>query len=131
MNSLNAGIVDALAEIEVVYLQLQTHGVLMVIFRIAAQIARSLVIAANEKEIVDAEEIEVEKSIFGLLLRKPTADDMGNSGDAVFVLERTGDCDGAGALEHAYSFQHAVGHRFIDIFAVMGGDVDEFGIIIT
>ncbi len=93
-------------------------------FRILLHRLKRLAVAAQQKQILDAEEVEVEQRILSLLLREPLADDMRHGLNSILVLYRGRDGHCARALAHAHTAETAVGLFLIYILTVMRRDID-------
>ena len=125
LDALHARAVEEETLVEAVHLLLEVGRMVVIKLRFLFDL-EGLDVSAEEEEVVDAEEVEVDQRILRLVLGETLADDVGDGGDAVFILNGGGDGDGAGAFADIHLLEAAVGHAFINVFAVMGGDVDVF-----
>lgn len=90
-------------------------------------------VATQEQEVVDAENLHVDKLVFRILARESGAQKMGHKGYGILTLEHSGNGNAAGTTAHAlthHKFAHALGlwegGGTIDVFATMVGDIDVF-----
>ena len=83
-------------------------------------------VAAKEKQVLDAEELEVEQHVFDVFLRESAAHHVRHHLDVVLVHD--GRCYGycARTTAQARAFEAAVGLFVIHVFAAVSRDVDVF-----
>ena len=91
---LDGAAVDEVALVEAVHLLLEVGRMVVIKLRFLFDL-EGLDVSAEEEEVVDAEEVEVDQRILRLVLGETLADDVGDGGDAVFILNGGGDGDGA------------------------------------
>ena len=86
-------------------------------------------IAAQGKDIVDAQVMEVDEGIFGLLLGEPAANDMGDHLDRrIFVFDGGGDGHGSGAFPDGFFLQQPVFTFFVNDLLLVIGYIDKRGV---
>ena len=128
---LDGGTVAEVALVEAVDLCLQLHCMAIAI-RCGGKHGLVLgLVAPQEQQVGDAEELEVEQYILRLLTGEATAQDVGHDGDVVPVLDGCRHGDSAGATAQRHLVEYAFGRLLVYIFAAVGGDVDVFGIKLT
>ena len=74
---------------------------------------------------MDAEEIQIDQSIFGFLLRKAPADDVWYCIDLVFVLYGCTYAHCSWAFSGGHPFEQAIASVLKDEFLPMGSDIDK------
>ena len=82
-------------------------------------------VASQQQEVGDAQELQVEQFIFYVFRRGTAANHVGNHGYVVFVLD--GSCNGDCAWSPAYALtlKVAIFQLLKHVFAVVRGDIDE------
>ena len=118
--------VDKDAFVEVVDLFLQFDGMAVApLFGHEHRLVLGLV-AAQHQQVGDAQELQVEQHVFDVFGRESAAQHVGHHGDVVFVLDGGSDGYRTGTLADVDFLVATVGHRLVNIFAVMRRDVDVF-----
>ena len=118
--------VDEQPAVEIVDLRFQLDGVrIAVVFGHEYAFVLGFV-AAQHEQVRDAEKLKVEQDIFGLLACEAAAQDVGDDGDVILVLD--GCCHGhrPRTPAQAAALEKAAAQVLVDVFAAMGGDVDVF-----
>ena len=85
-------------------------------------------IASEQQHVVDAQELEVNEFILNVFCRGTTTDDVWNHRQLITLLNGSGNGYRSGAPSYALALKVAVLQLPIDIFRVMGGNVDIFRI---
>lgn len=119
--------VDEVALVEAVDLCLQLYGVAVAVAGGGEQGLVLGLVATQQQQVGDAEELEVEQHILGLLTGEPAAEDMGHNGDVVPVLDGGSHSHGAGAAAQRYLVEDTLGRFLVYVFASVGGDIDVAG----
>src|SRR5690606_28189568 len=83
------------------------------------------VVAADGEDVADAEVVELDQRVLGLLAREPAAEDVGHGVDAVAVLEGGTEADGAGPLPLDVAADRAVGELLVVRLGRVARHVDE------
>ena len=107
-----------------VHLFLQVGSVLIVKWKVFGRYLQPLGISPQQQQVMDAQKVQVEQGIFGLLTRKSLTDNVRDGGDAIFVLDGSRNGHGARTLARSQFPQTAVVLSLIDHLTVMRGDVD-------
>ena len=81
-------------------------------------------VAAQQQHVVDVQELQVDELVFDVFCRGSTADDMRDDHHAVAFLYSGRDGDGTRAAADALPLIVSAFEFTIDIFAVVGSDID-------
>ena len=85
-------------------------------------------VAAQQQQVVDAKELQVEQFVLNVLNGGTATDDVRLHGNVVALLDGSSDGDGAGTTAHAAALELTALQLAVDIFRVVGRDVDESGL---
>ena len=110
---------------EVIHLLLQIGCMIVTPFWILRQI-ESFDIAAQQQQVVHAEEIQVDQAVFRFVFRKAFAYEVRHGRDPVFVLNSRGDGYRSGTFTEVDRPDRPVRLYSLNHFAVMKGDVNVF-----
>ena len=81
-------------------------------------------VTTQQQHVVDVKELQVDEFVFDVLRRGSTADDMRDDHHAIVLLYGSRDGDGTRAAADALPLKVSAFELTIDIFAVVGGDID-------
>src|SRR5574344_39880 len=82
-------------------------------------------VATQQQYVVDAQKLKVNQFVLNVLNGGSATDDMRLHGDVVTLLDGCCNGDGAGAAALAQTFELPVGQFAVDVFRMVGGDIDE------
>ena len=123
-DDVHACAVDEEAAVEVVHLASKLNGVAVAVFvRHKSAVVLGFV-ASQHKQVVDAQEVEVDKRIFGFNLRESAANEVRHGSDVVALLNGCSHSHGARAIALRHAFVQPVGSAAVYHFAAVSGDVD-------
>lgn len=87
-------------------------------------------VAAEQQQVADAQQLQVDELVFDLFLIDTRTNDVGYDGNVVMILYSSSDSHCAGASPDAQSFKLSVAEGMVDILTVMSRDVDVMGLVI-
>jgi hypothetical protein len=88
------------------------------------RLAEAVLVPANRQHVVDAEVLELDEKVLGLLAGKPDAKHVGHGIDVVLVLDERTNTQGARPLALDLALD-AAGRLFVDDLGAMARGVDE------
>ena len=112
------------AGVEAVHLLYKLRGVLVAAGRGAEAAVLLRLVAAQQQQVLYAEELEVEQLVLYVLLRGSAADDVRYYGYLVLVLYGGGDGYGARTAAYAQPLELSVLQLAVHVLAMVGRDVD-------
>ena len=83
-------------------------------------------VAAQQEQVVNAQELKVEQHVFGFFSRKPAAKYVRHNGYSVALLYGGGHGHGSRTAAYVFGFEKAVAHVAVEDFAPVGGDIYVF-----
>ena len=118
--------VDKSPGVELVHLHLQVGGVGVSAFGGVEHSVFPRLVATEQEEVFDAEDLHVEQSVFDVLAGVARAEHVGHEGNAAFALQHSRHGHGAGTSADVEAFHQAALHLAVDVFCAVVGDVDVF-----
>ena len=82
-------------------------------------------VATQQHEVADAQKLQVQQFVLNVLNSLSAADDVWLYRNVVAVLDGSGDGDGARPATDALALELPVAEFLVDVFRVVGGDIDE------
>ena len=81
-------------------------------------------VAAKHKDVVDAQEVQVDKGIFCLHFRESAANHVRHGGNVVMLLNGSSHSHSAGTIALGYALIKPIGSALVHHLAAVSGDVD-------